>query len=277
MIILNKKQNDQIINIIILCLIIYVSYNLKQGTPVNIEYLEPKESHIIHIFWTGGFDSTFRICQLLIDEKRKVQPIYLSGQHVDGYFITGLKIRRNNMKYEINTMNKIRKYINKKYPYTKKLFLKTIIIDNIIEDPQYILAMKNLYFQKFGILSPILNQSCGYFSRPYNQYTSLVQYAKYYKYPIEISVEKCDTGLDTHTKKYRTGIGHNCTLIENKPINLKIFDKLRFSVVHLTKQDMLKIAKRNKYDDILKQTWSCWFPINGKPCGKCDMCKHRVI
>ena len=45
----------------------------------------------------------------------------------------------------------------------------------------------------------------------------------------------------------------------------------------LSKENMLSIAKKNKYDDVLKLTWSCWFPQNGKPCGKCDMCVHRVI
>ena len=40
---------------------------------------------------------------------------------------------------------------------------------------------------------------------------------------------------------------------------------------------MLTISNKNKYDNILKLTWSCWFPNNDKPCGECDMCTHRVI
>lgn len=270
---------DNIITIylfIIICILICFSNRLQRGQPVNIEYLKPKESHIIHVFWTGGFDSTFRICQLLIDEKRKVQPIYVNVSSIDGFFILGNKVKRESIHYELKTMNKIRQYLNKKYPYTKKLLLKTIKVNSIQKDQEYLNAMKNLYFQKYGICAPFLNQFNGYFSRPYNQYTTIAQYSKNYKYPIEVSVEKCDTGMDKHTQKYRTGKGHQCQLIQNKPGSLQIFDKLRFPIIHLTKQDMYKIAKQNKYDDVLKQTWSCWFPKNGKPCGRCDMCKHRV-
>ena len=269
-------MNNIISICILICILICLSNNLKKGIPVNIEYLTPKETNTIHVFWTGGFDSTFRICQLLIDEKRKVQPIYVNVSSLDGYFIFGNQVKRESTHYELKTMNKIRKYLNKKYPYTKKLLLKTIKVNNITKDPQYLNAMKNLYFSKYGICAPLLNQFNGYFSRPSNQYTTIAQYAKNYKYPIEVSVEKCDTGLDKHTQTFRIGKGHQCKLLENKPNNLKIFDKLRFPIIHLTKQDMFKIAKQNKYDDVLKQTWSCWFPINGKPCGKCDMCKHRV-
>ena len=32
----------------------------------------------INIFWTGGYDSTFRLCYLLIMEKKIVQPYYFT-------------------------------------------------------------------------------------------------------------------------------------------------------------------------------------------------------
>ena len=262
---------------IIIIILIIISIYLQNGVPVNITYKPIRKTNIIHIFWTGGFDSTFRICQALIDEKKTVQPIYVSCSKVDGYFILGNRINRQNIKFEKKAMNKIRQLINQRYPYTKKSFLKTKYVDTIIEDPEYKQAMKNLFYAKFGILAPVLNQHFGYFSRPYNQYTALAQYTKNYNYPVEVAVEKCNTGLDMHTRKFRIGIGNNCKLIKDKPNDLKIFDKFRFPVVHLTKKEMLTISNKNKYDNILKLTWSCWFPNNGKPCGECDMCTHRVI
>ena len=80
---------------IIIGVLICFSNRLQKGNQVNIEYLKPKDSHIIHVFWTGGFDSTFRICQLLIDEKRKVQPIYVNVSSIDGFFILGNKVKRD--------------------------------------------------------------------------------------------------------------------------------------------------------------------------------------
>ena len=266
--------------ITIIIIIIAISIYLQNGPVANIKYKMPKKTSTIHIFWTGGFDSTFRICQALIDEKKTVQPIYVTTQCVDGYFFLGNKVNRNNIDFEKKAMRKIRQKLAQKYKYTRKTFLKTRFVNKIIEDKEYQQAMKNLFFQNFGILAPILNQHFGYFSRPYNQYTSLAQFSKNYDYPIEVAVEKCNTGLDLHTRGYRIGTGHETKLIKDKnnnPNDLRIFDKFRFPVVHLTKEKMLSIAKKNKYDDVLKLTWSCWFPKNGKPCGKCDMCVHRVI
>ena len=54
---------------------------------------------------------------------------------------------------------------------------------------------------------------------------------------------------------------------------------LRFPLFGRTKEDLLIKARKYGYDSILKKTWSCWFPnpANNKPCGKCPMCKERII
>ena len=44
-----------------------------------------------------------------------------------------------------------------------------------------------------------------------------------------------------------------------------------------TKEQLLQQSKENRFDDILAYTWSCWFPKNSHPCGKCPMCKERVL
>ena len=33
----------------------------------------------------------------------------------------------------------------------------------------------------------------------------------------------------------------------------------------------------NNFDDILNKTWSCWYPRNNKPCGRCVMCRERFV
>src|SRR5699024_4580207 len=38
---------------------------------------DSSDKEITNIFWTGGWDSTFRLLQLLFIEKREVQPIYV--------------------------------------------------------------------------------------------------------------------------------------------------------------------------------------------------------
>ena len=31
------------------------------------------------------------------------------------------------------------------------------------------------------------------------------------------------------------------------------------------------------YFNIIQDSWSCWFPQKGKPCGLCPMCKERIV
>ena len=52
---------------------------------------------------------------------------------------------------------------------------------------------------------------------------------------------------------------------------------LVFPLYGRTKEDLLKTSKKYKFDHILKITWSCWFPVDGKPCKKCPMCRERII
>ena len=40
---------------------------------------------------------------------------------------------------------------------------------------------------------------------------------------------------------------------------------------------MLKESKKLGFDELLYYTWTCWYPINGKPCNKCKMCEERTI
>ncbi len=56
-------------------------------------------------------------------------------------------------------------------------------------------------------------------------------------------------------------LGNNiCYLKDNlkdSDLSLNIFRKFVFSTIKYTKKDMLNIAMKNGYDNILKMTWSC--------------------
>ena len=54
---------------------------------------------------------------------------------------------------------------------------------------------------------------------------------------------------------------------------------LRFPCFGKTKKDLLINSKKYNFDDILIKSWSCWFPNNktGKECGKCPMCRERIV
>lgn len=71
--------------------------------------------------------------------------------------------------------------------------------------------------------------------------------------------------------------GNNCGI--KKDGNYAIYQKFRLPLthVHMTKDEMKQIVMNEDFIDILKITWSCWYPINNKPCQKCEMCKYRVL
>jgi len=226
----------------------------------------------LYILWTGGYDSTFRVCQALIDEKKIVQPIYISD--IIDNLPEKKNERRRSTKYEYDAMNIIRKEISKKYPHLSDNFLPLIDINKITIDNEIQFNMNILKKQK-----RVRRKTC--------QYGAIAQLSKNMNkknYPtyLEISVEKEPHGSimyrTIHNKvDYINGKYYLKKYLNNYDKSLEIFRYLSFPTLNYNKKDMLNIATKNGYRDILQLTWSCWYPINGKPCKKCIMCRERII
>jgi hypothetical protein len=225
----------------------------------------------VNIFWTGGYDSTFRLCQLLIEYKVKVQPIYISDPYLDNY--KSSRVRRNNHKEELDTMVKLRKKIFSQFPFTKNLLLPVLIIKEVKIDDNTKHHMKNLYKMK-------------YVRREHCQYGGMAQVTKKLNTYIELCAEIggfLHKNLHKKLKCYGKSCKYReCIVKDNKDLqpydhSLKIFNKLVFPVISYTKKDMYVIAKNHKFDNILNMSWSCWYPRNNKPCGRCIMCRERFV
>lgn len=225
----------------------------------------------VYLFWTGGYDSTFRLCQLLLIEKATVQPIYISDPNLDND--PGKNTKRHNHSSEYNAMNTIRKNLNKKFPFTKKTLLKTMDINNINLDPDIKHNMKILAKQKR-------------MRRSTSQYGGMAQVSRDLDANIEVSIEKAEhnngffrtinTRLIDNKKNadYRNHIIRKNLDVYDQP--LKIFKNFVFPIIFISKKEMYKISKKNNFDDIMRTTWSCWYPVNNKPCKKCIMCRERL-
>ena len=119
---------------IIFCILFIILFlSIFNYTEKNIEQFVDKEksNNIIHLFWTGGFDSTFRLCQALIDENKIVQPYYLTGKIDD---CRSCKLERKNKEFEINTMKKIIDFLREKYPKKIQNLRDIKYINEIKED-----------------------------------------------------------------------------------------------------------------------------------------------
>jgi 7-cyano-7-deazaguanine synthase in queuosine biosynthesis len=119
--------------------------------------------------------------------------------------------------------------------------------------------------------------------RPTTQYGAMAQVTINLGRRIELGVEnsehstmraivKDDLIYDPQLATYR--IKSREKIMKNR--EKWLFAKFDYPIIQYTKEDMYREAKRDGYEDILKKTWSCWFPKGGRPCNKCPMCRERL-
>lgn len=227
--------------------------------------------NVIYLFWTGGYDSTFRLCQLVLNDI-PVQPIYIIDPKSDGTMFE----RRKNRKFEIEAMNEIKKKLKQLRPNAIILptwYIKKVKISKEVYDRMY-----QLY--KLGAVS-----------RPISQYAAMAETSLKLGIPIESGSEKGDhTILSKAVRQYIEVIkvemkttSNDMIIMHNHrlgdcPEYLKIFRNIRFPIINYTKEDMLAEAEKNNFKDVLTESFSCWYPDKfGIACGVCNMCKERII
>lgn len=294
-------NNTEILIAIAVVLILVLWYhNTCVPDAVDLKDVQVDTNVDVVVFWTGGYDSTFRLCELLIDEGKTVQPIYIVDETVDG--IPG-GIRRS-WKKEIQTMDRIIAMLHEQYPHTKQLLRPTLYIKNVQLDRETINTMTNLHH-------------LGFVSRPVNQWAYMAQVIRdlgitaevglidedhpYLRRAIENSIREvawkdaikpnCAGMWDNHKfidrqhlEKYWFNklnyaqqiagtplqpqswrpetLGRTATtfVIDPEDKSLEIFHNMRFPLYNLRKNDLYNYANIRGYEDILRITWSCWNP-----------------
>ena len=212
-----------------------------------------------YLFMTGGYDSVFRLCQIVISEKVPVQPIYLNIPSTDGR-----TVRRRNVNFEIQSMRKVINELTN-MGYGHLIYPIQIITESKLSEP-VIQAGKQFY-------------AAGTFNRPVTQYINMAEVSLQMNEIIETGVLCADGGAISKT------IGHiidpKSKMMDMYKTHNKselIFRNLKFPLCGTSKKQMLEIAKRDGYDHILHLTISCWYPDkNGNPCNSCNMCRERII
>jgi len=214
----------------------------------------------INILWTGGFDSTFRVCQLSLLEV-EIQPFYIS-------------LKRESEPYELKAMSDITDYISSnKASKCSLLPVKIIDYDEILPDEEVTNSFKTLE-EEFGI---------GY------QYDFLTRFARQYDLMPEIGFErspfspedKCFSKYKAikNSEKHISG-GATIKYCELDPDQssedlVNVFGHFRFGLplFNLNKIQALEAYKDIGYEQVIPLTWFCAHPINGKPCGLCSPCE----
>lgn len=210
---------------------------------------------MIYIFWSGGYDSTFRVLQILFETDELIQPIYIADPTSDGPH------SRENRADELLAMRRVVYNVCADHPDMAPRIMRLFIVTNVELNREVRSGMYKLY-------------KLGHFSRPVSQYSAMSQVSISANLPIEECAERGDNTIIGKLVESKLD-GNNAVNPVYK--ELAIFRNLRFPIINLTKKDMLARATERGYAKYLYLSVSCWYPVNGVACMRCEMCHDRII
>lgn len=195
------------------------------------------------VLWTGGLDSTYRVCHLLLVEKVDVQPIYV------------IDTARRSTVRELRAMVKIRKLLEKRSSEGQLLPTKILL-----RDEYQVLSSHKRMFDSIRQRAHIGGQ---------------------YLWLAGIAEAEAWQGVDLSLEKLPDGPREMEKIIFRRPHEpelsgeeeAQLFRYWNFPVIHLTKEQMLAEARSHGFEDVLRLRWFCHSPIHKKACGVCRPCQ----
>jgi hypothetical protein len=209
--------------------------------------------NINKLLWTSGWDSTFRLLDLVLIQKKRVQPYYVISRS------------RQSWEVELQTMEKIKSLLFKKAPDTRQLLLPTITKE------RNLITINDLFTQQYKRLQTTAHLG--------DQYVYLASYAEESGIEgLELAIHKDDQAhkfLENYVveEKNRKYYKLKEDLTDS---DLALFKYFRFPILNLTKLDMQKLATEHDFLGMMNLTWFCHSPINQKPCGLCVPCRSTM-
>ena len=218
----------------------------------------------VNIFWTGGFDSTYRICQLSL-MPLVVQPYYISANRISE-------------PQERKAMTEIVGYINAcKAKKCELLPLIVIHIDDYPEDQHILDAFNRL--RKDEVLG--------------TQYEWFARFAKHEGLTLELGMERNVGGVSKALFAKFGKIRETSLALEGGEGTLDfceldgshssedlmtIYGDFRFGLplFKMSKLETLEAFKALGYEEVVPMTWFCAQPVNGRPCGLCNPCESAL-
>ena len=214
----------------------------------------------IHILWTGGLDSTYRVVELSRQEC-VIQPHYI--------IING----RGTVKNELRAISDINTTLNNDKRTKAKLLPVEIMPMSEVEVYDDILSAWELLHEK------------KYFNS--TQYPLLARYARQKNLKMEMGIQFSENGsvADIVDESYLVDCPERDDVLMIDPVkgseewaSYTMFKDFLFpkSLYHKTKREEVEELKAQGYDKVLKKVWTCFNPVLGMPCGHCFPCKSAM-
>ncbi|HDJ33429.1 MAG TPA: hypothetical protein ENF21_04955 [Bacteroidetes bacterium] len=210
------------------------------------------------LFWSGGWDSSFRILQLLISAREPVQPYYVYDH------------RRKSTSYEIEAIRRIITGLKKEFPLAAALMQPVKIINKsrLKKD-----AQTRQWYEELNRL-----------------YTLGIQYEWFARISRQYGIRDLEIGIVRHTEEeiplFNLDLERNIREEENQyrltdqpvPPSLKLLENFCFPIIRYSKDDMGTEARKLGFHHLLALSWYCYHPgENGIPCGECKPCQIARI
>jgi hypothetical protein len=221
------------------------------------EFMEQQNNEPVNLFWTGGWDSTFRLLQLLIQQSRKIQPYYIIDPD------------RLSTGAELNAMQNIKRHVFAQKPQTREYLLPTIFKEliDIPPNPELVAAYERIKkHSHIGIQYDWLARFCDEIGIKgielcFIRGGSGSQILK----PFLVRLDSDGEPIYTVSELF-----HGSDEYE-------LFHFYRFPVITLTKLDEQNIARNEGFFDLLSLSWFCHKPLaNLQPCGVCTPCRIAI-
>ena len=217
------------------------------------------DNRIVHILWTGGLDSTYRMVELS-REKCVIQPHYV----IDN---------RKTIKNELKAISEIANILNSdKRTIAEIRPVETFSKKDLEEYPDIQFAWEMLHEKKNFISQ---------------QYPLLTRYARQKNLKLEMGIQFSKNGsvVKVVDESYLIDCPDDDEVMMIDPekgshewASYTLFQDFRFpkSLYHKTKREEIEELKRLGYDNVLTKVWTCFRPVFGMPCGHCFACKSAM-
>ena len=210
------------------------------------------EGRIIHILWTGGMDSTFRIVELSRC-RCTIQPYYI------------MMGKRKSYPYELEAIGKISQILKRDKRTQAKLLAPKIVNEQDIPRD-----------------SVTFDSWCRLMKAKSWQYYILAKYVNLYHIEMEMGLQFSPNGsvvraVDETLLIPYPNQNYDVLMIDKTKADqdtLNVFGGFCFpkSLYHKTKKEEVEILQKDGYAKVLKHIWFCFNPIWGYPCGHCAPC-----
>jgi hypothetical protein len=211
----------------------------------------------VDLLWTGGWDSTFQLLQLLLLHRREVVPHYL------------LDPTRPSTRTELEAMERIRDALFEQYPHTRQLLapLQKFNVADLAPDARITDAFGRIVAGRF------IGSQYEWLARFRNQ-QGIAQ--------LELAAGHRGgriQGIIGPFVLQADGGGYRTYRLSPEYRDTKeylIFGGFSFPLFELGKRETADIARERGWLDIMSMTWFCHKPHGAEPCGCCNPCLYAV-